>query len=208
RRPSRRTKRANGRSCPRRGPRRSTSRSRSWTRSIGGGSHFCGCCRTPTCAVRSCMPDGDASPSRNRSRCTRGTAATTRATLRLRSDVRSKWSPSADRGERQPQSSRSTHAVQSVVPQSIDPRARIGAVHLTISDVGRSVRFYESHLGFTLHHRDERTARLGAGGPDLLVLSACESAPRVRGTTGLYHFAVLVPSRFELARSLRRLVEP
>ena len=93
------------------------------------------------------------------------------------------------------------------MPQSIDPRARIGAVHLTISDVGRSVRFYESHLGFTLHHRDERTARLGAGGPDLLVLSACESAPRVRGTTGLYHFAVLVPSRFELARSLRRLVE-
>jgi len=90
---------------------------------------------------------------------------------------------------------------------SIDPRAAIGAVHLTVSDLGRSVRFYESHLGFVEHARDGRTARLGAGGPDLLVLTECETAPRVRGTTGLYHFAVLVPNRVELARSLRRLVE-
>ena len=90
---------------------------------------------------------------------------------------------------------------------SIDPRATIGAVHLTVSDLGRSVRFYESHLGFLEHGRDGRTARLGAGGADLLVLTECETAPRVRGTTGLYHFAVLVPSRVELARSLRRLVE-
>ena len=42
---------------------------------------------------------------------------------------------------------------------------------------------------------------------DPLVLSESASAPRVRGTTGLYHFAVLVPSRDELARSLRRLVD-
>ena len=46
-----------------------------------------------------------------------------------------------------------------------------------------------------------------AAGNDLLILSQCENAPRVRGTTGLYHFAVLVPSRADLARSLRRLVE-
>src|SRR5437773_6957276 len=89
----------------------------------------------------------------------------------------------------------------------IHPATTIGVVHLTISDLGRSVNFYESHLGFKLHDRDERTARLGAGGPDLLVLSRCESAPRVRGTTGLYHFAILVPSRDELARVLRRLIE-
>jgi catechol 2,3-dioxygenase len=88
----------------------------------------------------------------------------------------------------------------------IDPSTRIGAVHLTISDLRRSVRFYETHLGFLVHRRDERTAWLGAGGPDLLILSQCETAPRVRGTTGLYHFAILVPSRAELARSLRRLV--
>jgi catechol 2,3-dioxygenase len=88
----------------------------------------------------------------------------------------------------------------------IDPATSIGGVHLTISDLERSVRFYESHLGFVVHRQDDRTAWLGAGGPDLLVLSQCETAPRVRGTTGLYHFAILVPTRADLARSLRRLV--
>jgi catechol 2,3-dioxygenase len=88
----------------------------------------------------------------------------------------------------------------------IDPGTTIGAVHLTISDLRRSIRFYETHLGFSLHRRDDRTASLGAGGADLLVLTQCETAPRVRGTTGLYHFAILVPSRADLARSLRRLV--
>jgi catechol 2,3-dioxygenase len=88
----------------------------------------------------------------------------------------------------------------------IDPGTAIGAVHLTISDLRRSIRFYETHLGFSVRRRDERTAWLGAGGPDLLILSQCEDAPRVRGTTGLYHFAILVPSRADLARALRRLV--
>ena len=93
------------------------------------------------------------------------------------------------------------------MPAVIDPATSIGDVHLTIPDLTRSVRFYESHLGFLLHRRDDRTAWLGAGGPDLLVLSQSETAPRVRGTTGLYHFAILVPTRAELARALRRLVE-
>jgi catechol 2,3-dioxygenase len=88
----------------------------------------------------------------------------------------------------------------------IDPAAAIGGVHLTISDLERSVRFYQSHLGFLVHRRDDRTAWLGAGGADLLAVSQCETAPRVRGTTGLYHFAILVPTRADLARSLRRLV--
>jgi len=89
----------------------------------------------------------------------------------------------------------------------IDPGTHIGAVHLTIRDLDRSIRFYEAHVGFSLHRRDERSAWLGAGGPDLLVLSQCDTAPRVRGTTGLYHFAILVPSRADLSRALRRLVE-
>jgi catechol 2,3-dioxygenase len=92
------------------------------------------------------------------------------------------------------------------VTGTIDATAHIGAVHLTISDLDRSVRFYQSHAGFTLHRREERTAWLGAGGADLLALSACESAPRVRGATGLYHFAILVPTRVDLSRALRRLV--
>jgi catechol 2,3-dioxygenase len=89
----------------------------------------------------------------------------------------------------------------------IDPRAAIGEVHLTIADLDRSLRFYQTRLGFTLHQRGDETARLGAGGADLLVLSQRETARRVRGTTGLYHFAVLVPSRADLARALRRLVD-
>lgn len=91
--------------------------------------------------------------------------------------------------------------------ERIDAGAAIGAVHLTISDLGQSVRFYQSHVGLVVQRHDERSAALGAGGRDLLVLSQCETAPRVRGTTGLYHFAILVPSRADLARSLRRLVE-
>jgi catechol 2,3-dioxygenase len=92
---------------------------------------------------------------------------------------------------------------------TIDPSAAIGAVHLTISDLNRSIAFYESHLGLSVHERDERAASLGAAedGDHLLVLSQCERAPRVRGTTGLYHFAVLVPSRRDLGRALRRLVD-
>jgi catechol 2,3-dioxygenase len=90
---------------------------------------------------------------------------------------------------------------------SIDPATSIGAVHLTISDLDRSARFYQARLGFTVHRHEDRTVWLGAGGPDLLILGQCETAPRVRGTTGLYHFAVLVPSRVELAWSLRRLIE-
>jgi catechol 2,3-dioxygenase len=89
----------------------------------------------------------------------------------------------------------------------IDPRAAIGEVHLTISDLDRSLRFYQTHLGFTVHQRGDGNARLGAGGPDLLVLWQSEAAARVRGTTGLYHFAILVPSRADLARALRRLVD-
>ena len=89
----------------------------------------------------------------------------------------------------------------------MDPAAHIGAVHLTISNLDRSVTFYESRLGFAVHRREDRRAYLGAGGPDLLVLSESATARRVHGTTGLYHFAILVPSRADLGRALRRLVD-
>jgi len=87
----------------------------------------------------------------------------------------------------------------------IDPSTSVGGVQLTIANLSRSVEFYAAQIGFTVHRRDDRTAWLGAGGPDLLILSQSDTAPRVRGTTGLYHFAILVPSRADLARSLRHL---
>jgi catechol 2,3-dioxygenase len=89
----------------------------------------------------------------------------------------------------------------------IDPRTRIGAVHLTVSDLDRAVRFYQDRLGFTLHRLDDRTAHFGAGASDLIVLGERPSAPRPSGTTGLYHVAILVPSRADLARALAQLVE-
>jgi catechol 2,3-dioxygenase len=87
----------------------------------------------------------------------------------------------------------------------IHPESRIGAVHLTIASLDRSLRFYLDRLGFQLHARQEGTASLGAGGDDLLVLHESLEAKPARRTAGLYHFAILVPSRIDLARTLRQL---
>jgi catechol 2,3-dioxygenase len=84
---------------------------------------------------------------------------------------------------------------------------RIGAVHLTVRDLDRSVLFYEHSLGFKTHQRRDSTARLGAGGRDLLILTADPEAQRAWPAAGLYHFAVLVPSRFDLGRTLRRIAQ-
>ena len=89
----------------------------------------------------------------------------------------------------------------------LHPQAAIGAVHLTVSDLERSVRFYEERLGFRTRWSRDGAAGLSADGPDLLVLNQRADAPRVSRTTGLYHFAVLVPSRLDLARSLRHFAD-
>src|SRR5262245_52154530 len=92
---------------------------------------------------------------------------------------------------------------------SLDKRTAVGAVHLTSADLDRAIRFYQTRLGLTLHRRDTSTASLGAGPgtDDLLVLTESASARRFHGVTGLYHFAILVPTRLDLAQSLRRLVD-
>lgn len=83
----------------------------------------------------------------------------------------------------------------------------MGHVHLTVANLDRSVTFYQDKLGFQLRRREGQTAYLGAGGPDLLLLTEKPGARSVSGVTGLYHFAVLTPSRLALAQSLRRLAE-
>ncbi len=90
---------------------------------------------------------------------------------------------------------------------SIHPATSIGHVHLAVAKLDRSLTFYQENLGFQLHRRDGDTAYLGAGGPDLLVLTEQPDARPVSGVTGLYHFAILTPSRVALAQSLRHLAE-
>ena len=91
--------------------------------------------------------------------------------------------------------------------ESIHPDTTIGAVHLTVSELDRSLEFYQRVLGFQIHQREGDRARLDAGRGDLLVLKELPGASKARDSTGLYHFAVLVPSRLELAQSLRRIAE-
>lgn len=89
----------------------------------------------------------------------------------------------------------------------LDPRTRIGQVSLTVSDLGRSADFYTARLGLELLERGGGEARLGSGQTPLLHLVEDRAAQPRRGVTGLYHFALLEPSRAALARSLRRLAE-
>lgn len=93
------------------------------------------------------------------------------------------------------------------VRTSIDPATALGPVHLTARDLGRALAFYESRLGFRVLARGPGVARLGVDGRELLALWESREAPRAPGTTGLYHFAVRVPSRRDVARSLARLIE-
>src|ERR1700691_6337360 len=79
---------------------------------------------------------------------------------------------------------------------------RMGAVPLTVSDLERSLAYYESVVGVKVHERGGGRALLGADGEDLLVLIEQPGARPSRGYCGLYHFALLLPERADLARWL------
>ena len=88
----------------------------------------------------------------------------------------------------------------------IDPALRIRAVTLGVSDVSRSVDFYEQALGLRLIERDNGTAMLGSGGEPALVLTGIEGPTALPpGASGLFHVAWLHPSRAALADTLWRL---
>ena len=94
----------------------------------------------------------------------------------------------------------------------IHPEVGIGHVHLKVSDLERSIAFYHDAFGFDVMARyGDQAAFLSAGGyHHHLGLNTWESnggSRPGRGTTGLYHFAMLYPNRLELARALRRLVD-
>jgi catechol 2,3-dioxygenase len=92
----------------------------------------------------------------------------------------------------------------------IDARTRLGAVRLTVSDLARSASFYERVLGLRTTELETGALGLGVGNgsTSLVELHGDASAPRLDPrATGLFHLAVLVPSRLDLAYALTRLAE-
>ena len=97
-----------------------------------------------------------------------------------------------------------------LTPRPIDPGVRIGHAHLKVADLDRALAFYCGVLGFELKQRYGREAAFVAAGGyhHHIGLNTWESkggSPPARGTTGLYHIAILYPRRAALADALRRL---
>jgi catechol 2,3-dioxygenase len=93
----------------------------------------------------------------------------------------------------------------------IDPRTRIGHVHLKVSDLDRSLAFYHGVLGFSLTQRYGAQAAFVAAGNyhhhiGLNTWDSLGGKPPALGTTGLYHLAILYPTRAALADALKRLM--
>jgi catechol 2,3-dioxygenase len=94
---------------------------------------------------------------------------------------------------------------------TIHPQVTIGHVHLKVADLERAIGFYCGVLGFTLTQRFGSSAAFLSAGDyhHHIGLNTWESeggSPPARGTTGLYHVAILYPDRATLGDALRRLV--
>jgi catechol 2,3-dioxygenase len=93
----------------------------------------------------------------------------------------------------------------------LPPATHVGRVRIQVADLDRSISYYETVIGFRVIERDAGVARLGPHGDDTILLELHErpgarSVER-RGRIGLYHFAILLPSRPALGRFLRHLTE-
>jgi catechol 2,3-dioxygenase len=92
-----------------------------------------------------------------------------------------------------------------------DPNAQIGHVHLKVADLDRALKFYSGVLGFQVTQRlGDGAAFLSAGGYHhhvaLSTWQSLDGAPPATGTTGLYHTAILYPTRAALAEVFRRVL--
>ena len=106
---------------------------------------------------------------------------------------------------------RMSNAPSSPGPQPLDPRVRVGHIHLRVADLERSVRFYRDVLGFEVTQRYGSDAVfLSAGGYHHHIgLNTWQSkggTPPPPDSTGLFHVAFLYPTRAALATALRRVV--
>jgi catechol 2,3-dioxygenase len=82
---------------------------------------------------------------------------------------------------------------------------RLGPVHLTVTDLDRSVGFFQEPVGLRLRDRSASEATMGTDEQDLLVLHEVPAARPPGRHAGLYHFALLFPDRKELAQAVQRL---
>jgi catechol 2,3-dioxygenase len=89
----------------------------------------------------------------------------------------------------------------------LSAQLRLGAVHLTVTDLDRAIGWYERSLGLRLQRRDESKAEIGDGNETVVVLHEDPEARPSGRHAGLYHYALLYPSREELARAVLRLIE-
>lgn len=90
-------------------------------------------------------------------------------------------------------------ASRQAMPSEIDPQTRMGAVHLTVSDLDRSCEYYQEAIGLAVIDRDGDRAEIGAGGEVLLVLVGDGGGRAMPHATGLFHLALLLPERKDLA---------
>jgi catechol 2,3-dioxygenase len=105
-------------------------------------------------------------------------------------------------------SSTSLGALQGEHRHLLPDALRLGEAHLKVSDLDRSIPFYTDVLGLHLRDRENDIASLGVGGEeDLIVLHQQPGARSVSRHSGLYHVAILYPSRLELARVAQRISE-
>jgi catechol 2,3-dioxygenase len=88
------------------------------------------------------------------------------------------------------------------VQAAIASATTVGAVHLTVADLERSLAYYASSVGLAVLERGDGRARIGVGERVLVELEEQPGARPATGYTGLYHFALLVPRRADLARWL------
>lgn len=92
-----------------------------------------------------------------------------------------------------------------VAPGRLSAAARLGPVTLAVTELQRAIGFYERALGLRVERREGDVAALGTGGEELLVLVERRGAKRAGRHAGLYHVALLYPSRVDLARAVVRL---
>jgi len=96
----------------------------------------------------------------------------------------------------------------SIVQTKLHPATVLGQTTLAVADLPRSIQFYQTVIGMQALEITDSSAKLGVGDQVLLVLqSKPDAIPQPPQTTGLYHMAILVPSRADLAHLIAHIAE-